>query len=181
MNMSDIRQEDVPKKPKSEQCSDDNLEAERARWHALVSDMGAEIAAPLTAAMERINALTSTGRIDRNGLRSLRAEVETARQVGMIGQQLIRFASGRLRQSHERLQLAQVLEGVIAHRSRETVAAALEDFDAPPVQVPLVESPALLESSLAPPVALSHAEDEASAAPPVQLPADMLAALAEAA
>lgn len=122
MNMSDIRQEDVPKKPKSEQCSDDNLEAERARWHALVSDMGAEIAAPLTAAMERINALTSTGRIDRNGLRSLRAEVETARQVGMIGQQLIRFASGRLRQSHERLQLAQVLEGVIAHRSRETVA-----------------------------------------------------------
>jgi hypothetical protein len=60
----------------------------------------------------------------------------------------------------------------------EAVAAALEEFDAPPV-----EAPALLESPLAPPVELTPAEreDDASAAPPVQLPADMLAALAEAA
>ncbi len=65
----------------------------------------------------------------------------------------------------------------------EAVAAALEEFDAPPVQAPPVETPALLESPLAPPVELSLAEgeDEAGAAPPVQLPADMLAALAEAA
>ncbi len=65
----------------------------------------------------------------------------------------------------------------------EAVAAALEEFDAPPVQAPQVETPALLESPLAPPVELSLAEgeDEATAAPPVQLPADMLAALAEAA
>jgi hypothetical protein len=40
----------------------------------------------------------------------------------MIGQQLVRFASGRLRQSHERLQLDDVVQGVIAHRTRETVA-----------------------------------------------------------
>jgi hypothetical protein len=65
----------------------------------------------------------------------------------------------------------------------EAVAAALEEFDAPPVQAPLVEAPARLESPLAPPVELSLAEgeDEATAAPPVQLPPDMLAALAEAA
>ncbi|HEY9238271.1 MAG TPA: hypothetical protein VIP10_05490, partial [Burkholderiaceae bacterium] len=47
------------------------------------------------------------------------------RQAGMIGQQLTRFASGRLRQSHERLQLADVLNGVIAHRTRETTARGL--------------------------------------------------------
>ena len=92
------------------------------RWHELVAQIGAEIAAPLTAALERINTLTSTGKIDRQGLRELRDEVEAARQVGMIGQQLTRFASGRLRQSHERLQLADVLNGVIAHRARETNA-----------------------------------------------------------
>jgi len=57
----------------------------------------------------------------------------------------------------------------------EAVAAALEEFDAPPV-----EGPALLESPFAPPVELSPAE-EADDAPPVQLPPDMLAALAEAA
>ena len=95
---------------------------EHERWHDLVSQIGAEIAAPLTAALERINTLTSTGRIDRASLRALRDEVEAARQAGMIGQQLTRFASGRLRQSHERLQLADVLNGVIAHRLRETTA-----------------------------------------------------------
>lgn len=59
----------------------------------------------------------------------------------------------------------------------EAVAAALEEFDAPPIE------PALLESPLAPPVELTLAglADEMDAAPPVQLPADMLAALAEAA
>jgi len=100
-------------------------QADRERWHALVSQMGAEIAAPLTAALERINTLTSTGRIDRQGLRELRLEVEAARQAGMIGQQLTRFASGRLRQSHERLQLAEVVNGVLAHRGRETQARGI--------------------------------------------------------
>ena len=100
-------------------------QADHERWHALVSQIGAEIAAPLTAALERINTLTSTGRIDRQGLRALRHEVEAARQVGMIGQQLTRFASGRLRQSHERLQLAEVVNGVLAHRGRETEARGI--------------------------------------------------------
>ena len=95
------------------------------RWHELVAQIGAEIAAPLTAALERINALTSTGRIDRHGLRALREEVEAARQVGMIGQQLTRFASGRVRQSHERLQLPDVLKGVLSHRARETQACGV--------------------------------------------------------
>jgi len=99
--------------------------AEHERWHGLVSQIGAEIAAPLTAALERINTLTSTGRIDRQSLRDLRYEVEAARQAGMIGQQLTRFASGRLRQSHERLQLAEVVTGVLAHRGRETQARGI--------------------------------------------------------
>ncbi len=98
---------------------------ENERWHELVSQIGAEIAAPLTAALERINTLTSTGKIDRRGLRALRDEVEAARQAGMIGQQLTRFASGRVRQSPERMQLADVLNGVIAHRARETSARGI--------------------------------------------------------
>ena len=96
MDMSDIGR--TPAMPTPE-TADTAPAADVApeRWHQLVSEMGAEIAAPLTAALERINALTSTGRIDKKGLRSLREEVEAARQIGMIGQQLARFASGRLR------------------------------------------------------------------------------------
>ena len=105
MDMSEIVRTPAHQGP----CWPSLRDAERndpQRWHELVAEIGAEIAGPLTAALERINALTTTGRIDRHGLRALRDEVETARQVGMIGQQLTRLASGRLRQSHERLQLA---------------------------------------------------------------------------
>jgi CheY-like chemotaxis protein len=99
--------------------------AENERWHDLVSQVGSEIAAPLTAALERIHLLTATGKIDRAGLRALRDEVEQARQLGMIGQQLTRFASGRVRQSHEVLQLEEVMKSVLALRSRETQARGI--------------------------------------------------------
>ena len=102
-----------------------NQPGEAANWHDLVAQMGAEIAGPLTAALERINTLISTGRIDRLGLRALRENVEAARHAGIIGQQLTRFASGRLRQSHERLQLADVAVQVLSHRSRESHARGI--------------------------------------------------------
>lgn len=104
----------------AEAASDDD-----ERWHELVSQVGAEIAAPLTAALERIHVLTATGKIDRAGLRALREEVEQARQVGMIGQQLTRFASGKVRQSHEVLQLEEVMKNLLALRSRETQARGI--------------------------------------------------------
>ncbi len=91
----------------------------------LVSAIGAEIAAPLTAALERIQALATSGRIDRASLRALADEVATARQVGMNAQQLVRFASGRLRQSHERLPLTDTLKTVLTHRARETQARGI--------------------------------------------------------
>lgn len=124
MNMSDLDRSNIGREPAGALPAGGSP-GESDRLHALVSQMGAEIAAPLTAALERINALTSTGRIDRGSLRALREEVESARQAGMIGQQLTRFASGRLRQSHERLQLADVMNGVLAHRARETRARGI--------------------------------------------------------
>ncbi len=93
-----------------------------ARLEILLAQIGAEIAGPLTSAIERINALSSTGCIDGAGLRALRDDVEAARQAGMIGQQLTRFASGRIRQSHEVLQLADVVTHVLAQRQRQTQA-----------------------------------------------------------
>jgi hypothetical protein len=89
------------------------------RWCDLVGQLGREAAAPLTAALERVNELTATGRIDRPSLRALRAELERARHVAMLGQQLARFAVG-VRQNPERLNLAQLLRQAIAQRGRET-------------------------------------------------------------
>ena len=94
-------------------------EAELKRWHELVSQIGRELAEPLTAALERVTTLTTTGRIDRAGLRTLREEVDRARQAGIWCQQIARLASGRIRQSHERVHLTNTVQSVLAYRARE--------------------------------------------------------------
>ena len=119
MDMSEIGRTTVPAVSATLPLGGAESSGENARWLEVVAQIGAEIAAPLTAALDRINALIGTGRIDRLALRALRDEVEGARQAGMTGQQLTRFASGRLRQSHERLQLADVFKGVMSLRSSE--------------------------------------------------------------
>jgi len=124
MDMSDLNRNGSPRaRSHPAPSSEDGPAAER--WHALVAEIGAATAAPLTSALERIHALITSGRIDRAGLRALREEVERARHAGMVGQQITRFASGRLRQSHERLQLADTLKSVLAHRHRETQARGI--------------------------------------------------------
>ncbi len=99
---------------------------ELERWRSLVGEVGAGVAAPLTSALERIVTLATSGRIDRLGLRALREDVERARQVGIESQQLARLAGGRVRQSHERVELAQMLDGVLVHRAREIQARGLQ-------------------------------------------------------
>lgn len=94
-------------------------------WRELTAQIGREVAGPLSAALERVIHLTTTGRIDRASLRALRSEVERARRAGMISQQLARYASKRLRQSHERLNLAHTLQSVLAQRAREVASRGI--------------------------------------------------------
>lgn len=119
MDMSDIGRKPAP--PPGPAAPD----ASAQRWVDLVSEIGAEVASPLTSALERVHSLIVTGKIDRASLRALREEVDRARQSAMIGQQLARFASAKFRQSHERLSLAETVEGVLAHRQRETAARGI--------------------------------------------------------
>jgi hypothetical protein len=79
----------------------------------VVARIGVEVAAPLTAALERVVALASSGRIDRHGLQALRGEIDGARRVGLRGQQIARLASGEVRQIVERLDLPQCLQAVL--------------------------------------------------------------------
>ncbi|MBS0448969.1 MAG: hypothetical protein JSR59_23845 [Proteobacteria bacterium] len=124
MARSEVRH-DAPARGGMRVSAADAERADRERWHELVSELGAAIAEPLTSALERVHALATTGKIDRAGLRALRDEIDRARQIGITGQQLTRFASGRIRQSHERLQLADVLQSVLTHRSREMQARGI--------------------------------------------------------
>ncbi len=97
-----------------------------AQWAEIVQQLGAEIAGPLSTALERIHNLVVSGQIDRQGLRALRESVAQAREAGMVGQQLARLASGRIKLARERLHLTQLLRGVLAQRSRETQARGIQ-------------------------------------------------------
>lgn len=94
-------------------------------WRELTAQIGREVAEPLSAALERVIRLMATGRIDRGALRLLRGEIEQARRVGIASQQLSRFTSKRLRQSHERLNLANALQAALTYRQRELASRGI--------------------------------------------------------
>jgi len=113
---------DLTRAPLSVAQAPKEAPVEPDHWRDVVNEMSAEIAGPLTAALDRVQTLTTTGRIDRSSLRALGDEIQRARQISMSGQQIARLASGRLRQTHERLPLTETLKDVLTQRARETQA-----------------------------------------------------------
>jgi len=95
---------------------------EHDHWRDLLSELGAEMAMPLTAALDRVQSLVSTGRIDKSSLRSLGEEIQRARHISMSGQQLARLASGRVRQTHERMPLTETLKDILSQRAKDIQA-----------------------------------------------------------
>jgi hypothetical protein len=101
-------------------------EGQEEHYRALIAQIGSEIGVSLSSALERVTALATTGKIDRPGLKALRDEIELARRIGMMGQQLARFASGRIRQSPEALSLTQMTRDVLVQRGREISARGID-------------------------------------------------------
>jgi hypothetical protein len=101
-------------------------ETDSVHWREIIAQIGSEVGLPLSSALERVTTLATTGKIDRAGLRALRDEIECARRASMMGQQIARFGSGRIRQSPEQLSLSQMLREVLLQRTREATARQVE-------------------------------------------------------
>src|SRR5471030_799876 len=111
----------------TDQLSDKpRMEPDEGHWREIIGQIGTEVGLPLSSALERVTVLATIGKIDRAGLRQLREEIERARRAGMIGQQLARFASGRIRQSPEQVSVTQMLRDVLVQRGREAAARQIE-------------------------------------------------------
>jgi hypothetical protein len=93
---------------------------------ALVAQLGGEVANALSSALERVNTLATTGRIERASLRTLLDEVEGARRAGIMGQQISRLRSGRVRLSSERLDLTGMMREALLQRGREIESRCIE-------------------------------------------------------
>lgn len=92
----------------------------------VVAQVGMEVASLMSTALERVNTMMATGRIDRSGLKLLRAEIEAARRSAMLGLQVHRVSSGRLPQRPEVIDVPALLRQLLSLRSRELASRALE-------------------------------------------------------
>lgn len=92
----------------------------------LAGQVGAEVAAALSSALERVHLLAETGRIGRQSLKALQDEIRQARQIAIVGQQVSRLAAGRVRQAPEVLELPQLLRDAMGQRAEEIAARGLE-------------------------------------------------------
>ena len=93
---------------------------------ALVAQLGSEVAATLSSALERVTTLAATGKIDRAGLRLLREEIDRARRAGIMGQQVVRLGNGRVQLANERLDLTSLLSEALRQRGREIDSRGIE-------------------------------------------------------
>ena len=93
---------------------------------ALITQLGSEVATLLSSALERVAVLNTTGRIDRDNLAALHAEIDLARRTGIMGQQVVRLSQGDVPLLHERLDLAALLRGALRQRSREIDTQGIE-------------------------------------------------------
>lgn len=93
---------------------------------ALIAQLGSEVATTLSSALERVAQLQATGRIDREGLAALRAEIDLARRAGIVGQQVVRLCNGELKLASERLDLTALLRETLRQRSREIDTHGIE-------------------------------------------------------
>ncbi len=100
--------------------------AEPLDAQALVAQLGSEVAATLSSALERVTTLAATGKIDRAGLRLLREEIDRARRAGIMGQQVVRLGNGRVQLASERLDLTGLLREALRQRGREIDARGIE-------------------------------------------------------
>jgi hypothetical protein len=114
---------------------------------ALAGIIGAQLSEPLQAMKNIVDEFSQTRRISRVQLGELQAAILRADRVARQSQQIARLSEGRLRQSHERLQLGSLLDDVLHERLPAMQQAGIELTRAVrPIEV--IVDPGLLTSLL---------------------------------
>lgn len=106
-----------------------DLQTAPASLQDVIGQLAAEVAAPLTRALERIRALQAGSTGDPEQLHALYEEVARARHIGILGQQIARLASGAVRQVLEPVDLQAMLRELIDEQRRDSTAALREQLE----------------------------------------------------
>ena len=95
-------------------------------WPALVAGLADQITEGISALQNSIDQLLAKERITRLEHRALSIPAERIKLAGMSAQQINRFYGGRIRQSHEKVDMAQLVEGILQERKSELGVLGIE-------------------------------------------------------
>ncbi|KRC10387.1 hypothetical protein ASE11_20415 [Hydrogenophaga sp. Root209] len=95
-------------------------------WPALVARLADQVTEGVSALQNSIDLLLSKERITRLEHRALSIPTERLKVAGISAQQINRFYGGRIRQSHEKVDMAQLVEGVLQERKNELSVLGIE-------------------------------------------------------
>jgi hypothetical protein len=90
-----------------------------AHWPSLVQGLADQITEGVSALQHQIDLLLSKGRITKSEHRVLSIPAERIKLAGVSSQQITRFYSGRIRQTHEKVDMSVLVEGVLQERKQE--------------------------------------------------------------
>lgn len=88
-------------------------------WQELVAGLSEQFTESVSALQSQIDQLLAKGRISKLEHRALNVPAERVKLAGVSAQQIQRFYSGRIRQSHEKVNMADLVEGVLQERKQE--------------------------------------------------------------
>lgn len=88
-------------------------------WPTLVAGLADQLTEGVCALQNSLDQLLDKGRITKSEHRVLSIPVERIRLAGVSAQQINRFYSGRIRQSHEKVDLSTLVEAVLQERREE--------------------------------------------------------------
>lgn len=89
------------------------------RWPDMVAALADQITGGVSSLQATIDQLLAKGRISRVEHRALSVPAERIKLAGVSAQQIHRFYNGRIRQSHEKIDMAELVEGVLQERKKE--------------------------------------------------------------
>jgi len=88
-------------------------------WPELVAGLAEQFTENVSSLQNQIDQLLAKGRINKLEHRALSVPAERIKLAGVSAQQINRFYSGRIRQSHEKVDMSQLVEGVLQERKQE--------------------------------------------------------------
>ena len=86
-------------------------------WPALIQGLADQITEGVSALQHQLDQLLAKGRLSKSEHRVLSIPAERIKSAGVSAQQINRFYSGRIRQSHEKVDMSVLVAGVDALRA----------------------------------------------------------------